>query len=155
MIAQYEDAGRDRLLSAPRQYGLGQSHKHLPEMTVLCGLTQPPVFCPVVANFYSGMCVTVPLFTSCLQGTVEDIRALYRQSYSGPVVTFREEAGEDGFLSAIALSGRDSMEISVAGNNERILLCARYDNLGKGASGAAVQCMNIACGREESVGLEI
>lgn len=154
MIAEYEAAGRSPLLDAPRQYGLTQTHKHLREMQAICALSSPPVFCPVVADFYSGMVVTVPLFFEDLQGaTVEDVKALYRAKYGGAIVRYTDAADADGFLSAAALSGSDKMEIAVFGNGERILLTARYDNLGKGASGAAVECMNYALGVEPTTGL--
>ena len=153
MIADYEAAERDALLGAPRQYGLTQSHKHLPEMCVVSGLTQKPCFSPIVADFYSGMEVSVPLFASQLKGTVKDVRDLYAATYHTAVVHYNDSADEGGFLSAAALSGRDDMEISVAGNEERVLLTARYDNLGKGASGAAIQNMNIMLGVDETLGL--
>ena len=110
-----------------------------------------------MSNFYSGMCVTIPLFASQLNGgkTVEDIKRVYKNKYTGPIVSYKENADEAGFLSAAALSGLDSMEISVFGNEDRILLAARYDNLGKGASGAAVQCMNICMGVDSTTGLNI
>ncbi|HJB20682.1 MAG TPA: N-acetyl-gamma-glutamyl-phosphate reductase [Candidatus Fournierella merdavium] len=155
MIAAYEAPERSALLDAPRQYGLGQTHKHLPEMQTITGLLSAPVFCPIVADFYSGMAVTVPLFAAQLHGSARDVRQIYRNLYTGPVVHYREEAGEDGFFSAAALSGRDRMEISVAGNDERILLTARYDNLGKGASGAAVECMNLVLGLAPETGLRL
>ena len=155
MIAQYEAERTDPLLGAPRQYGLTQEHKHLREMVHITGLREKPVFCPIVADFYSGMEVTVPLFAADLRGTAADVRALYAEQYRGPVVRYREAADEGGFLSAAALSGRDDMEITVAGNDQRLLLVARYDNLGKGASGAAVQCLNLALGAEETTGLEL
>lgn len=152
MIAQYEEEPGP-LLSAPRQYGLGQRHKHLPEMEKICALTTPPLFCPIVANYPRGMEVTVPLFASLLHGGAEDVKDVYRRAYSGPVVRYAAGDDGDGFLSACALEGRDSMEIGVQGNAERILLTARFDNLGKGASGAAVQCMNLALGFESTKGL--
>lgn len=157
MIAEYEAENRDVLLSAPRQYGIAQSHKHLPEMQAVTGLENAPVFIPVVADFYSGMEVTVPLFASELIGGAgtEDIINIYNNKYCGPVVSFRDEPYENCFVSAGKLSGRDSMEISVAGNGERILLVARYDNLGKGASGAAIECMNISLGTDKTKGLEL
>lgn len=157
MIAEYEAENRDVLLSAPRQYGIAQSHKHLPEMQAVTGLENAPVFIPVVADFYSGMEVTVPLFVSELIGGAgtEDIINIYKNKYCGPVVNFRDEPYENGFVSAGKLLGRDSMEISVAGNGERILLVARYDNLGKGASGAAIECMNISLGTDKTKGLEL
>lgn len=153
MIAAYEDAGRSGLLAAPRQYALGQSHKHLPEMAHYTGLETPPVFCPVVAPFYSGMEVTVPLFAADLTGSFADVAALYRECYAGPVVHYEEGEGEGGFLSAAAFSGRDDMEIRLHGNDERLLLVARFDNLGKGASGAAIQNMNLLLGVEKTAGL--
>ncbi|MBE6778772.1 MAG: N-acetyl-gamma-glutamyl-phosphate reductase [Ruminococcaceae bacterium] len=155
MIADYEAADRDPLLGAPRQYGLSQQHKHLPEMAAVCGLTYDPLFCPIVGDFYSGMEVTVPLFATDLQGTPADIAAAYRQQYTGRLVHFDEGADEGGFLSAAAFSGRDDMQLSVAGNGDRILLTARFDNLGKGASGAAIQNMNILLGVDETTGLTI
>lgn len=155
MIAQYEAPERSGLLNAPRQYGLSQTHKHLPEMQAVIGLVNAPVFCPIVADFYSGMAVTVPLFRSQLKGTPEDVRQLYASLYTGPVVRWQPETGEEGFFSAAALSGLDRMEISVGGNEERILLMARYDNLGKGASGAAVECMNLVLGLPPETGLRL
>lgn len=155
MIADYEGEGRDALLDAPRQYGLTQNHKHLPEMTAVSGLCELPVFCPIVADYYAGMEVTVPLFASSLRGTVEDVREVYRAAYNGPIVRFADTPDEGGFLSAAAFAGRDDMEVSVAGNDSRILLTARFDNLGKGASGAAIQNMNILLGTDETLGLSL
>ena len=155
MIAEYESEGRDPLLSAPRQYGIAQTHKHLPEMTAVCGLENPPMFSPIVADFYSGMEVTVPLFKSQINGTAEDIKKVYKEKYNGSVVKYKEEFDEGGFVSANRLTGKDSMEISVSGNEDRILLVSRYDNLGKGASGAAVECMNIVLGVDKTTGLEL
>ncbi len=153
MIAQYEAEDRDALLDGPRQYALTQEHKHLKEMVKLCGLKNAPVFCPIVGDFYSGMEVTVPLFASQLNGSVEDIKALYRSYYAGPVVRCSDAADPDGMLSAAAFSFRDDMEVGVFGNGERILLTARFDNLGKGASGAAIQNMNLILGVDETTGL--
>ena len=155
MIAEYEAEDRDVLLSAPRQYGISQSHKHLPEMTAVCGLETPPLFSPIVSDFYSGMTVTVPLFAEQIKGTAEDIKKIYKEKYAGPVVRYAEAADENGFISSNRLSGKDSMEISVFGNGDRILLVSRYDNLGKGASGAAVECMNIVIGADKTAGLEL
>ena len=155
MIAQYESPARDALLDAPRQYGLGQRHKHLPEMTAVCGLRRDPVFCPVVADYYSGMEVTVPLFADQLSGTMADVADVYRGCYSGPLVRFVEGGDEAGFLSASAMSGRDDMQITLSGNPDRMLLIARFDNLGKGASGAAIQNMNLVLGTDETEGLVI
>ena len=155
MIAEYESEERDPLLSAPRQYGIAQKHKHLPEMTAVCGLKNPPMFSPVVADFYSGMTVTVPLFKAQIKGTAEDIKKVYKEKYNSSVVKYKEEFDEGGFVSANRLKSKDSMEISVSGNEERILLISRYDNLGKGASGAAVECMNIVMGVDKTTGLEL
>ncbi len=154
MIADYEAEERDALLGAPRQYGLGQTHKHLKEMNFVTGLKNAPVFSPIVADFYSGMAVTVPLFASMLSGvTAQDVKKIYAEKYNTPLVSYVEGADENGFFAATRLSGKDRMEISVAGNDERILLLARYDNLGKGASGAALECMNISLGLDPQTGL--
>ncbi len=155
MIAQYEAPDRSPLLKAPRQYALGQQHKHLKEMKLLCSLEKAPVFCPIVADFYSGMEVTVPLGGEELKCSMEDVKAVYRAAYTGALVRFDEAPDEGGFLSAGAYAGFDDMEISVSGNEERILLTARFDNLGKGASGAAIQNMNIRLGLEETTGLSL
>lgn len=155
MIAEYESDKRDLLLDAPRQYGISQSHKHLPEMKAITGIENAPAFCPIVADFYSGMEITVPLFASDINGTVEDIKKIYFQKYNTNIVKYTENAHEGGFLAANKLSMLDSMEISVSGNDERILLIARYDNLGKGASGAAIECMNIVMGAEPETGLNV
>lgn len=153
MIADYEADGRNELLDAPRQYGLTQTHKHLPEMAALCGLAHTPVFCPVVAPYYAGMEVTVALTPAETSASPDRIREVYRDYYRSGLVSFREDAGENGFLSAGALAGRDSLEISVFGTEERILLVSRFDNLGKGASGAAIQNMNLVLGLDETTGL--
>ena len=155
MIAEYEGGGRDPLFDAPRQYGLTQKHKHLPEMSKICGLDTLPVFCPIVAPYYAGMEVTVPLFVDEICGKVQDIKDTYRDYYKNGLVKFADTADEGGFLSAGKLSGRDDMEITVCGNDERILLVARFDNLGKGASGAAIQNMNIILGCDEAEGLNV
>ena len=153
MIAEYESADRSALLKGPRQYALTQQHKHLKEMAAVCGLERVPVFCPIVADFYSGMEVTVPLFAGDVRGTMEDIKELYRSYYRTGLVRFEEAADPDGMLSAAAFSGRDDMVVSVFGNEDRILLTSRFDNLGKGASGAAIQNMNILLGLPEGTGL--
>ncbi len=160
MIAEYEAEGRgknDRLV-APRQYALEQAHKHLPEMRQIAGLEAQPVFCPVVADFDCGMEVTVPLHGAQLRlGTrLRDLLACYREAYAGAaLIRVRELPEEDGFLAANALRGKDTMEVIVAGNDARPLLIARFDNLGKGASGAAVQCLNLAIGAKETEGLSL
>ena len=155
MIAAYEDSARSALLDAPRQYGLTQQHKHLKEMKALCALENEPVFCPIVGDFYSGMEVTVPLFARQVNGTASDIRDVYRTYYTDGLVRFTETPDSDGLLSAAALAGRDDMEISVFGNDTRILLTARFDNLGKGASGAAIQNLNILLGIDQAMGLNV
>ncbi len=157
MIAEYESAERDVLLDAPRQYGLTQQHKHLKEMKAIAGLENAPVFCPIVSDFYSGMMVTVPLFASQLQGgvTVENIKKLYSEKYNTELVRFVDGADDGGFMSGVKLGGTDSMLITVAGNEERILLIAVYDNLGKGASGAAVECMNVIMDTDKTSDLDI
>ena len=152
MIADYEAAGRDAALDSPRQYALSQSRKHLPEMAKVCGLAVPPVFTPIVADFYAGMAVTVALFDEQVNGTKADVEEALRAHYASSRLV-RYTAAPD-YLAANALAGRDSMEVCVAGNEERMLLIARFDNLGKGASGAAVQCMNIAFGLDEATGLQ-
>ena len=153
MIAEYQADGRDPLLNAPRMYGLTQSHKHLPEMKKVCGLKTAPIFCPIVAPYYSGMEVTVSLFGDCVHGGSAAIKEVYRDYYKKGLVHFEDNS--ESFLSAAELSGFDDMQITVCGNEERILLVSRFDNLGKGASVSAVQNINIALGTEETHGLNL
>lgn len=156
MIGEYESDDRCRLLDAPRQYGIAQKHKHLPEMVKITGLEKAPIFCPIVADFYSGMEVTVPLFKEQLsRGGIEDIKRIYKELYTTPIISYVEGGDESGFLSAGARSNSDGMQIEVHGNEDRILLVARYDNLGKGASGAAVECLNIKLGCDKATALEL
>ena len=155
MIAEYEDAERNELLGAPRQYAIGQQHKHLKEMQALTGLENAPIFCPIVSDFYSGMTVTVPLFGSMLNGSMADVKRVNAEKYTGPMVRYEESVDEGGFISGLAMSGKDSMKITMAGNDDRILLIAAYDNLGKGASGAAIECMNIVLGMDKTKGLHV
>ena len=157
MIADYENEEREVLFDAPRQYALSQTHKHLPEMAKITGLKNAPLFCPIVSDFYSGMVVTVPIFKSQLNDgfSVEDIKNTYKEKYTTDIVSYKESISENGLISANALSLKDSMQITVEGNDERILLIARYDNLGKGASGAALECMNIVMGESPSLMLDI
>ncbi len=152
MIAEYEDAERDSLLDAPRMYGLTQSHKHLPEMTAVSGLEILPVFCPIVAPYYAGMEVTIPLFAHQIKGSMNDIKKIYQDYYAEGLVHYTD-ADESGFLSACAMTGKDSMQVTVTGNADRVLLVSRFDNLGKGASGAAIQNMNVLLGLDETTGL--
>lgn len=156
MIAEYEAADRSPLLAAPRQYGLTQQHKHLKEMQAITGIANAPLFLPIVADFYSGMEVTVPLFAAqlCNGKTIDDIREAYASRYNKPLLSYCESDDEAGFLSAAILSDSDAMQISVHGNSERILLTARYDNLGKGASGAAIECLNLVLGADPYLGLK-
>ena len=135
-----------------RQYALGQSHKHLPEMSKVCGLESAPCFSPIVVPHLSGMEVTVQLHGA----DVEAVKACYREYYGkAGLVSFVDDpaAAEGGFLSSAGLSGRDDMEVSVHGNSDRVVLVSRFDNLGKGASGAAIQNMNIVLGCSEDEGL--
>lgn len=155
MIAEYEAEEVSPLLAAPRQYGLTQQHKHLKEMRAVTGIAELPLFCPIVDDFYSGMQVTVPLFRSQLKCDAEEVKEIYKSKYNGPLVTYGEALDEGGMLSAAVLSGKDSMKVAVFGGEERILLTAVYDNLGKGASGAALECLNIIMGKEKTEGLEI
>ena len=156
MIAQYEAAAEagDPLLDAPRAYGLSGAHKHLPEMTAICGLSSAPTFVPVVANYYAGMEVTVMLGEAGAQLSPAAVNDLYADYYAGEkLIRVAPDADESGFLSAAALAGRDSMEIAAYGQAGRMTLVARFDNLGKGASGAAIQNLNIVIGADESEGL--
>lgn len=154
MIAEYESEEKSPLLEAPRMYGISQQHKHLKEMAAISGLENKPCFMPIVAPFYSGMEVTIPLFREQIKCDLAEIQKCYSDYYKTHLVHF-ENADEEGFVSANAFSGRDDMQISVFGNDERILLVSRFDNLGKGASGAAIQNMNILLGIDEAEGLSI
>jgi len=155
MIAEYESDAKTEQMYAPRQYGLTQQHKHLKEMRAVTGLDEHPIFCPIVDDFYSGMQVTVPLFASQINGSVDDIKEVYKAKYTGPIVSCEDCADGAGMLSAAAMTGKDSMKIAVFGNSDRILLTAIYDNLGKGASGAALECLNIVAGKDKAYGLNI
>jgi len=158
MIAEYEAEDRNPELDSPRQYGLQQAHKHLPEMQHVCSLAQPPLFSPIVADYYAGMEVTLPLHAKYLNGavTLRQVHEAMADHYKGQKLVRVLPFGEmPGFCGSNNLAGRDSMEILIAGNDERILLISRFDNLGKGASGAAIQNMNIALGLDEAEGLTI
>lgn len=155
MIADYETEERKAALQAPRMYGISQTHKHLPEMQKICGLEKAPIFSPIVSSYYAGMEVVVSLFASDLNGSLADIRNLYRSYYTGKLVQYVDDGDESGFVSASALAGYDTMHISVFGNEERIQLVSRFDNLGKGASGAAIQNMNLVLGLDETTGLNL
>ncbi len=157
MIAEYDDQDRCSELDSPRQYALSQSHKHLKEMKAICGLDQLPIFAPIVADYYSGMVVSVPVFTNLLKGnpTAKEIHALFENQYKNQEIVRVMPFGKEGFLGSNNLSGKDRLEIEVTGNDDRVLIAARFDNLGKGASGAAIECMNIALGLEKTVGLDL
>jgi len=153
MIAEYEDEARCTCLDSPRQYALGQEHKHLKEMAALSGLDSFPVFSPIVADFYSGMQVNVGLHRSDISGSLEDIKKVYAEVFDTPVVKFCDAPSDNGFLASNEFSMNDGMQICAFGNDDRIMLTSRFDNLGKGASGAAVQNMNILLGCDETLGL--
>lgn len=157
MIAQYETEKTDEMNSA-RIYALGQEHKHLKEMAAISKLSNKPVFSPIVDDFYSGMLVTVPFFGTQVKGGIKAVKETYLKKYSG--CTFVDVSDINGeaagaMLGSNNLSGKDKMQIFVTGNEERFTVSARFDNLGKGASGAAVQCMNIMLGFPEAEGLDI
>ena len=149
MIAQYEGE-REQALYSPRIYGLNQSHKHLPEMRVVCGLESAPVFSPIVDDYYQGMAATVPLFVGR-----EEVQTVLERYYAGSAVVHVVSRWEDSMVAANAMAGRDSLQLVVEGNEERTTVTALFDNLGKGASGAAVQNMNLMLGFEETAGLSL
>ncbi len=160
MIAQLESEEKSKEMYSPRQYALAQSHKHLPEMQKVCGLKHKPMFNPIVDDYYAGMVVSVPLVTRALAKnyTPADIHEILSAHYEGQrfVKVMELGGGEtlpDGFLAANTLAGTNDMQLFVFGNDEQILLCSRLDNLGKGASGAAIQNMNIMLGLDETTGL--
>lgn len=161
MIAAYESDNRNAELDSPREYALGQTHKHLKEMKKITGLDREPLFSPIVSDYYSGMVVSVPIYADMLNGTQtpESIHKYFEEYYAGEqfikVMPFGKETDYGGFLGGNGCSGWDGMEIYVTGNQDRILLSARFDNLGKGASGAAIQCMNIMLGCDEAKGLNL
>lgn len=153
MIAEYDMASSSSPLVAPRQYGIAQKHKHLPEMQSLCSLAQPPIFMPVVAPYYQGMQVSVPIFASEINGSAAQIKEVYSSLYTKSMVVYDASLSEQDFISAKAMAGSDSMRVGVCGNDERIVLISLFDNLGKGAAGAAIECMNIVLGFSPEKGL--
>ncbi len=157
MIAEYEDEARNPELSSPRQYALTQNHKHLKEMKAICGLDRLPIFAPIVADYYSGMVVSVPVFTDMLKDkpSAKDIYELFESHYKNQEFVRVMPFGKEGFLGSNNLSCKDRLEIEVTGNDDRVLIATRFDNLGKGASGAAIECMNIALGLERTLGLDL
>lgn len=160
-IAVYESKDRAPEFDAPREYALSQQHKHLKEMTKITGLQRTPLFSPMVCDYYSGMIVTLPLYTDLLNGkpSLQEVQEKLAAFYEGEpfiqVMPLGREDETNGFLAGNARSGWDGLEIFVTGNEDRILLSSRFDNLGKGASGAAIQCMNIVMGVDEKKGLNL
>ena len=158
MIADYEAPERDGALDSPGIYALGQTHKHIPEMMAVCGLHTAPIFCPIVDDYFKGMATTVPLHTGQLRDvqTLAQLRAVYADFYAGQAlihVASAEESAAYGKLYGNAKAGHDSLELIVTGNDERYTVTALFDNLGKGASGAAIQNMNLALGLDPVAGL--
>ena len=161
MIAAYEAEEREDALLAPREYALSQAHKHLKEMKKIPGLKREPLFSPIVADYYSGMVVSVPVYTDLMNKgrTPQEVWKYLADFYAGSrfvrVMPFGAEEASANMLAGNAMSGRDSLRIYVTGNEDRVLLSSQFDNLGKGASGAAIQCLNIALGCEETKGLHL
>ncbi len=159
MIAEYEAEERNNDIKAPREYALTQQHKHLKEMKAITGLAREPLFSPIVADYYSGMVVSVPLYTEYLSKckNPKEMTEYFAKYYAGEkFIQVIENGNEDlygGMLAGNTLSGWDGLKVYVTGNEERMVLSAQFDNLGKGASGAAVQCLNIMLGCEENKGL--
>ncbi|MBQ7013292.1 MAG: N-acetyl-gamma-glutamyl-phosphate reductase [Oscillospiraceae bacterium] len=158
-IAQYESEDKPYEFGSPRQYALAQQHKHLPEMQKFAGLTHPPMFNPIICDYYSGMVVSIPVQTRMLDKkiTLQQVNEMFAAHYAEAklvqVNPMMQEEQKSFFLASNTLSGQNKLEIFTFGNDEQILLCARLDNLGKGASGAAVQCLNIMMGIDETTGL--
>ena len=158
MIAEYEGEGKAEGLYSPRIYGTNLKHKHLPEMQVLSGLKYPPVFSPIVDDYYKGMATGIQLHNALLKGkpTAQDVCELLGRYYEDQtMVRVAPWGSESGMLAANTFSGYDNLEISVTGTGEQTLIVSRFDNLGKGASGAAVQNMNLMLGLDETTGLAV
>ena len=156
-IAQYEFVDRNRELDAPRQYGLTQEHKHLKEMTAIPKLARVPFFAPHICDYRYGMVVSIPIFADMMEKkmTPEELQQFFAKHYEGEKLIKVREVGYSNMIGANNFARRDDMEIEINGNNERILITTRFDNLGKGASGAAMQCLNLALGLDETKGLKI
>lgn len=157
MIAEYEAPERDERLASGRLYALTQKHKHLPEMVKVCGLAHPPVFVPVVEDFYKGMATTILLQSALLAKPVtgQELRDALAEYYAGQrFVSVAPYGGDEPVLFASTLAGTNRLRLAVAGNDGQITVTALFDNLGKGASGAAVQNMNLVLGFDEGAGLE-
>jgi N-acetyl-gamma-glutamyl-phosphate reductase len=160
MIAEYEAKERHADIDAPREYALTQQHKHLKEMKAVCGLKSEPLFSPIVADYYSGMVVSVPIHTSFLNGAADpkSLTEYFAKFYEGSSFVKVEQGTDElygGMLSGCTLSGWDGLKIYITGNEERIVASAQFDNLGKGASGAAIECLNIMLGCDEKTGLNL
>lgn len=157
MIAQYEAADKGTELLAPCPYGMGQTHKHLPEMQKICGLESRPVFTPIVDDYYKGMATTVPFHMSQMQGvyTLREVWEKLSGYYAGQTLVRVAETTDTAKLYANAQAGKDTLTLIVAGNDEQFTVTALFDNLGKGASGAAVQNMNLMLGLDETTGLNL
>ena len=155
MIGEYESTERPEEYDSPRQYGLSQMHKHLPEMKKITGLATEPVFNPIVSDYYCGMAVSVPVHTALLDKKInaEKMAEFYKDYYKNSSFISVKALPENGFISPMGLEGTNELNIYVGGNDERITLTAVFDNLGKGASSAAVQNMNIAMGFDEKTAL--
>ncbi len=155
MIAEYENCERDKEYNSPRQYGLSQTHKHLPEMKKITGLSYEPVFNPIVADFHSGMAVSVPIFTDMLKTKMSlyEMKMFFVNYYKDSKFITVHSGPESGFLPATGLEGTNQLRIYICGNDDRMTITAVFDNLGKGASSAAIQNMNIAMGFDESTAL--
>lgn len=155
MIAQYESPEKTMDLFAPRIYGLNLNHKHIPEMTAITGLTVKPIFCPIVDDYYCGMATAVAVKNSLLSKAVTsaDIQEVLAAHYAGEQFVTVAPLVEGGFLESNFNAGTNKMEISVCGNGEETLIVSRFDNLGKGASGAAVENMNLMLGFDQGMGL--
>lgn len=160
-IAAYEQADRPAELSAGREYALTQQHKHLKEMQKITGLVRTPLFSPIIDDYYSGMVVSVQLYADLLArketpaSLLDYYKAYYQNQRFIQVSTTDDEIAAGGFLAGNGLSGWDGLKIYATGNEERIVVSAQFDNLGKGASGAAIQCMNIILGCDEAKGLDL
>lgn len=160
-ISNYEDANRPKEFDGGREYALTQQHKHLKEMQKITGLSRTPLFSPIIDDYYSGMLVSVPLYTDLLaqQKTPEELLSFYQEYYKGQqfiqVSTADDKEAASGFLAANGMSGWDGLKIYVTGNTDRVVVSAQFDNLGKGASGAAIQCMNLVTGCKEDEGLNL
>lgn len=159
-IAVYEGEDKPFEYGSPRQYALSQQHKHLPEMQAVSGLKYKPMFNPIICDYFSGMVVSVPIQTRLLGNgvTTKQVQEMYAEHYKDAKLVevmplMSEDEQKSFFLASNTLSGQNKIQVFVFGNDEQMLLCSRLDNLGKGASGAAVQCLNIMMGIDETTGL--